>query len=389
MTTRILAIGDTANIISSLRPMLKHTIIHIIDFANSKSNDIKNNKEIFDSNSIIKNTKKINKIKNNFDLCLVTGWSAARIAYLADLNYIMYFVGTDIRAPLFEKNPKTPYNKNPLKQQSYFDRKFYRKILNNSISCVATFEERYLALKKYRKDAIRIDRIAFSKSLFKNKDSSIKKSIKFTFFSPSKIGVEKGFDIIWKALEYCKTDFEILQVNHVIEESPDKNLNKKLLKEKPKQVKLIPPILRENILDYYEKADAVIGSMGVDYPEGVALEAIMCKKPVLSYNNPDRNYVIGDEIIKSPFEPQTKDPIKIAKIIDQIVESSEYRLELAKSESNFIAKISDPEKVSKEWDGLFEKFAKQYKTINKNSNNLQILSRFLYLILIKINRILR
>ena len=37
--------------------------------------------------------------------------------------------------------------------------------------------------------------------------------IKFTFFSPQRMGIPKGTDLIWKAIQLCNSDFEVIQVN--------------------------------------------------------------------------------------------------------------------------------------------------------------------------------
>ena len=52
---------------------------------------------------MVDQVKKINSIKDDFDLCIVMG-NGELIAYLCDLNYIAYYVGRDIDAPRFIKN---------------------------------------------------------------------------------------------------------------------------------------------------------------------------------------------------------------------------------------------------------------------------------------------
>ena len=65
-----------------------------------------------------------------------------------------------------------------------------------------------------------VDRELFNENI---KPLEIEKS-KFTFFSPQRMGKPKGTDLLWKALEYCKTDFDILQVEW-FDESTDEELN--------------------------------------------------------------------------------------------------------------------------------------------------------------------
>ena len=54
-----------------------------------------------------------------------------------------------------------------------------------------------------------IDLTLFSDS----SESHPKKKEKFTFFCPQRMGIPKGTDILWEALQFCKSDFQILQVD--------------------------------------------------------------------------------------------------------------------------------------------------------------------------------
>ena len=59
-----------------------------------------------------------------------------------------------------------------------------------------------------------MDRKPIDLTLFQKVPTSLsKKKEKFTFFCPQRMGIPKGTDILWKALEYCKTDFQILQID--------------------------------------------------------------------------------------------------------------------------------------------------------------------------------
>ena len=42
-------------------------------------------------NDLAKKLQKILEVKDDYDLILVQSWSGARLAYLANLNYIIYF----------------------------------------------------------------------------------------------------------------------------------------------------------------------------------------------------------------------------------------------------------------------------------------------------------
>ena len=209
-----------------------------------------------------------------------------------------------------------------------------------------------------------------------NTNELIRKKNKFTFFSPNRIEKFKGTDILWNSLKYCKTDFDILQVNWFGETQNEERLYKKnMLSNIPKQVKLIPMIKYSEISKYYKFADAIIGNMFIGNHELVALEGVLCKKPVISYTNPNTKIIVDNKEIKSPFLPQSKDPKEIAKTIDMLVESFEKRNELFEREYDFVMEITDPVKCAKWWDELFEKMSQEYPTIKKNSSKTSIFSR--------------
>ena len=213
--------------------------------------------------------------------------------------------------------------------------------------------------------------------LFKNinYETNMQKT-KFTFFSPQRMGIPKGTDLLWKALKICKTDFEILQVNW-FDESNDEELKIKdqLLNELPSQVKLIPMIKREKMPEYYNFSDAVIGNMRIGTWELVDLEGVMCGKPVLSYSDSNHKLLIKGNYTKSSFLPESNEPKDIAKIIDKIVLSKEFRNELFENEKKFVSNSTDKEWISNWWDELFQTFYQKYGKINKNSSSMLIKMR--------------
>ena len=82
MTLKILAIGDSTTNIYLMKKFAKDFEIHIIDFPKKgvdKISTYQDQVEYFDSLLISKQVKKINEIKNNFDLCIATPWAGARI----------------------------------------------------------------------------------------------------------------------------------------------------------------------------------------------------------------------------------------------------------------------------------------------------------------------
>ena len=369
MVINILAIGDVGNILATLRKFTK-TKIHII---NSPKDDAglftyDASYELFENYKVQDQVKKINEIKNNFDFCITMG-AGERIAYLADLNYISLYVGRDIDAPRFIKNPTEEYFTEPIHTLNFLERRFYRRVFDSAIAHIGG---RWLLpdLKKYSKNYIRLDRVIIDPTLFNDTIKPIdKKKEKFTFFCPQRLGLGKGTDILWEAIKYCKTDFDIIQVDwRGVSQDQDKKTSLKLRESRPKQVKLIPMIKRNEITKYYAWADAVIGNLRMGYFENIELEAIFCKKPVISYVNKSIQYILENKQLESQFLPTSNEPKEIAKVIDRVVESKEFRDNLLKKEREFVLEIANAEKIAKWWDSLFEQMVTKHKSIHRNSS---------------------
>ena len=373
MVINILAIGDVGNILATLRKFTK-TKIHII---NSPKDDAglftyDASYELFENYKVQDQVKKINEIKNNFDFCITMG-VGERIAYLADLNYISLYVGRDIDAPRFIKNPTEEYFTEPIHTLNFLERRFYRRAFDSAIAHIGG---RWLLpdLKKYSKNYIRLDRVIIDPTLFNDTIKPIdKKKEKFTFFCPQRLGLGKGTDILWEAIKYCKTDFDIIQVDwRGVSQDQDKKTSLKLRESRPKRVKLIPMIKRNEITKYYAWADAVIGNLRMGYFENIELEAIFCKKPVISYVNKSIQYILENKQLESQFLPTSNEPKEIAKVIDRVVESKEFRDNLLKKEREFVLEIANAEKIAQWWDSLFEQMVTKHKSIHRNSSKFAL-----------------
>ena len=373
---KILAIGDSADNNYTLKKFAKRSKVHLIDFPKkgfSQISNISSGREYFDSLLVSKHVKKIKEIKDDYDICILMTWAAARVAYLAGINYIMYFTGGDIGEPPFEKNNIPIYtdNKKPTQNLNWIERRFYKKVFDTAIACVAPIDY-FFFLKKYRRDAIRSDRIFVDTMLFNDKVKPINKpKKKFTFLSPQKIGKVKGIDILWNALKLCKTDFEVLQVewfNHRTKEEQEDT--EALIKNLPSQVKLIPIIKREELAKHIVWADAILGSFS-DTTGAIERDSSFCKKPVVHYIDISKPALIDGKEIIPPFEPKSQDPHVIAEFIDKIVTSKEYREKLVQKQYDYVKKLSDPEVVIRDWENLFEKMIKKYPSINRKNSNLK------------------
>ena len=384
MVFKVLAIGDLANGFVDLSKIVKNTEIHIINFQWDTASKLTESKDVefFESLKISEQVEKINSIKKDYDLAIVNTWAGARLAYLTGMKYIMIFVGSALRVPLFIKNPTLNYLDKPLPSLNFLERKFYRDVLDEAIFCGTNENDLFEILKRYRKKDIFLIRNAVDLNRFNEDVTPINwKKEKFVFFSPQRIGLAKGIDIIWKAIELAKTDFQVLQVEWFLGQRTKEEIekNKKLVLNKPTKVKLIPVIKREEIPNVFAFVDGVIGQMRNGLGANVEREAAMCKKPVIQYADPKYKFQIGNEERTSPFLPHTNDPQVIADLIDKIVNSKEFRDELVEKEYNFVKKIADPNIIAQKWEELFLK-TKSYRGTKKL--NLQLKFRILNFLII-------
>jgi len=373
---KILAIGDTADNIYTLQKFAKNFSIHLINFPRKQAalKTLSDEVEFFDSLLIHKQVKKIEEIKEDYDICLVMSWAGARVAYLAGINYIMYFVGGDIMTPPFLKNAKLSYAQEASTNLNFLERSFYKKVFDTSIACITLTDEYFYQLKRFRNDAIRLDRIAVDTTFFNPNREAVKlDKPKFTFLSAQRMGLEKGTDLIWKALKLTKSSFRVLQVNWFIENTNEEEKFKaELLKMKPEQIEFIPIIKRSELGSYFKYADAILGQMRVGTQGGIERDAAYCKRAVVSYCDKKQVMTIENEKIIPPFLPNSNDPKIIAEFLDRIVEDSLFREKLAKKEYEYIQKISNPEFVVKEWEEIFKKYIQIHKGVNRKTSHLKL-----------------
>ena len=383
MVNRILVIGDIGNYFKTVSKYVKNSKIHIINFPKDGAGvfTYDENYELFENYKVIDQVKKINKIKNEFDLAIVMG-VGERIAYLTDLNYVSYYVGRDIDAPRFIKNSKELWYSEPLHKLNFFERRFYKKTFEFAIAHVAptwVFEQ----LKKYSGNNIKMDLKPIDLTLFGIEGKSLQKEKKkFTFFCPQRMGIPKGTDILWKALDLCKSDFKILQVDWRDIGTDEEDRTSSYLRDNlPSKVQLIPMIKRKDMVKYYEWCDGVIGNLRIGSFEFVELEAVICKKPVISFTDNKIPINIDGEFVESPFEPISNNAKDLAKFIDDFVMSEELRSDLLKKELDFVNKVSNPYKAGEWWDSFFEKTIENNKTISRNSSKISLKIRLIFFLI--------
>ena len=374
----MLAIGDIGSIVRTIRKYVKKSEIRMINYPQDGAGvfTAPDDVELFKTWKVQEHVKKINEIKDGFDICLTT--ASERIAYLADLNYIAYYLGRDIDVPRFEKNSAENWQTEPIFKLNFLERAFYWNAFKNAVAHVTGMWQ-YEYLAKYTKTGINSARIPIDTDEFNPDVNPIdRKKTKFTFFSPMRMERGKGTDLLWNAIKLCKSDFEILGVDWFSETTEEeRQFKRKLIDEMPPQIKLIPPIKRSEIARFYTFADAVIANLFIGTFELVGLESVMCGTPVIQYTDHKRKIIVDGKEIKSQFLPFSNDPKSIANVIDKVVESKEFREKLFRDEYEFVNKIADPVKCAEWWDELFADLAKKHKSIRKNSSPLRVKLRMI------------
>jgi len=373
LVIKVLAIGDIGNIVRTLTKFTKKSKIHLIQYPKDGSGVFTyyDDVETFENWKVLDNIKKINEIKDDYDICLTIG--SERLPYLADLNYIGYYLGRDIDVPRWIKNSAEEWNTEPLFRFNFFERRFYWNAFKNAVAHVAGMWQ-FEYLQRYTDEGINNAGIPIDTTEFNPQVKPIDtKKEKFVFFSPNRFEKFRGTDLLWKAIKLCKSDFEIVMVDYPRSNTQeDRDFRKKLVETKPSQVKLIQPIKRSEIARYYRYADAVIANLFIGTFEMVGLESVMCGTPVIQYTDTKKKIIVNGKAIESPFVPFSKDPKEIAEVIDKIVESRKFRDELFKKEYEFVDQVANPEKCAEWWDNLFEELVNKHKTINKNSSKISV-----------------
>ena len=155
MSISVLVIGDIGNIFHTISKFSKSKI-HVINFVQDGMGEYTyaEGVETFSSYKVSEQVEKINQIKDNYDICITMG-TGERIAYLADLNYIPFYVGRDIDAPRFIKNSKEEWFDEPLHKLNFLERRFYKNTFDNAIRHIAygwVFEHLKKIYKKWNKN---------------------------------------------------------------------------------------------------------------------------------------------------------------------------------------------------------------------------------------------
>lgn len=294
----------------------------------------------FEKKGIASQIKQIKNLSHEYDLFLCFGWPAASICYLAEVNYVMYFVDAYID-PEYRIRKKV----SPLKKYILDD--LYSNALQCASKTVAALPHDAEILKKYRPDTKIIFQL-IDPEMF---NPEVKKidlgQIKFTFFSPQRIEPDKGQLIMWDAIRLIKSDFVVLQTDWGIGEYYET-----AIKTKPDKVKIIPKVKRDNMPSYLASADALLGQISLTSCGSTEREAALCKVPIFCY----APFSFSED---DPFYKKSKNPSDIAEYIDRIVTDKNFREELIRIQNEWVKKTFDNNRSTSQWQEVFDEAVKQ------------------------------
>ena len=170
-----------------------------------------------------------------------------------------------------------------------------------------------------------------------------------------------------------KSDFRVLQVEWFIEKTNEEKIFKeKLIKTKPKQIEFIPIIKRTELGKYFKYADVILGQMRVGAQGGIERDAAYCKKTVISFCDLNQQMNIDGKNIQPPFLPNSKNPQVLADLLDRVVNDKKFCDELAEKEYEYVKKLSNPEKVTLDWEKIFKKYLDKSNGISRKVNPMKL-----------------
>jgi glycosyltransferase involved in cell wall biosynthesis len=288
----------------------------------------------FEEKSVLYQARKLAELAAQFDLCVSFGWIAAGLCYLANVNYIMYFVDSYIE-------PQDRIRKKMSVIKKKFLDKLYEEAIKNATCLVTGVEADIATLKRYNPN-VRLMQVLVDKQMFNPCAEKIElREPKFTFFSPARIEEEKGQMILWDSIRLSTSDFVVLQTDWGSGPYYDK-----VIATKPEKVKIIPKIPRHKMPSYYVSADALLGQISRTSTGGIEREAALCGVPIFCYAP------LGFGA-KGPFYKGKIEPEDIAKYLDKIVEDRAFREDLAKRQHEWAMNLHDNDKTVVEWEKIF------------------------------------
>ena len=337
---KILVVHDSSSFAYILQNHYPDEISAIYFSEHAVISQVKDPKFFVKGKGFYSQIQQIKQLSNEYDVFLCFGWIASSICYLAEVNYVIYFVDSYI----------DPQNR-IRKELSSFKKKLldelYKDTLDNASLVVAAISHDAKILQKYRRDAKIIFPLVDNKMFNPNVEKKELKHDKFVFLSPQRIDPGKGHHILWKAIELTRSDFTVLQTDWGSGKYYDE-----ILKIKPSKIEIIPKIKRQDMPSYLASMDALLGQISMTSCGSTEREAALCNKPIFCYA--PENFSAND-----PFYKEGNDPGKIAAYIDKMVLDKEFREQLALTQNTWIKKIFDNKQAIQQWKEVFDESIKK------------------------------
>jgi glycosyltransferase involved in cell wall biosynthesis len=289
----------------------------------------------FEKKGLTYQVSRIKALSKEFDVFVCFGWIAAAICYLANVNYIMYFVDS-----YFE--PKDRIRKRMFFAKEKIVSLLFAETIKNASKVVTAIPRDVRRLESYHPE-VRLVLPMVDPEMFNPRTNKIDLGqSKFTFISPQRIDRVKNHRILWDSVTLTKSDFVVLQTDW-----GSGPYYQNVLSNRPDKVKIIPKIRRELLPSYYVSSDALLGQISFTTCGSVEREAALCGLPIFCYAN--------DCFTESdPFYKGVLEPSEIAEYLDRIVVDKDFRRELADTQSRWISEHFDNNKIALFWEQLFE-----------------------------------
>ncbi len=342
---KILVVNDFANVAFTLQKYSNIQVDVIYMHKQSVLSVAKNPLFFIKGKGLHSQINQIKQLSKEYDVFLCFGWIAASICYLAEVNYMMYFVDSYIDPENRIRSKISFVKKNLLNN-------VYKDTLDNASIVIAGISHDAKILQKYRPDVKIIFPLIDSEMFNPDVNRRELKSDKFVFLSPQRIESDKGQHILWKAVELTKSDFIVLQTDWGSGEYYEK-----MLQIKPSKIEIIPRIARHDMPSYLVSIDALLGQISMTTCGSSEREAALCNKPVFCYS--PENYSVDND---DPFYKESREPKDIAAYIDKMVLDKDFRENLTMSQNAWVKKTFNTNRIVQEWKEIFEQAAKMKPT---------------------------
>ncbi len=255
------------------------------------------------------------------------------LSYLSGIDYILYI--NDIFIDKYHRDlflPKSKY-------KQFFVHKLFDDILKSANMVVSNHKDYLKQIQKYRKDEIPIIINPLDYEIF-NAEIPSNRMDKFTFLLPTRIEPIKGIKLLCESIKLTKSDFIV----HMVDWKSDahKSYYQDIINNLSNKITLIPKIPHKEIASRFRQYHAVMGSIVREYAPMIEKEAIACSVPV--FHSAEIGYD-GDY----PFYKGSRDPAKIAKYIDRMVQDDQFLDQLQREQYKWLKNTINNETIVNEW----------------------------------------